>query len=76
MEKKKKKVNVPFLYLYIMSELLCAGKARNLHVKFSAFATVTSAVGSSLLRCRFKASLWGQRTGHRPPASQPIPRSE
>lgn len=27
------------LYLYLMSELLCAGKARKLHVKFSAFAT-------------------------------------
>lgn len=37
--------------VYIMSELLCAGKARKLHVKFGVLTTsVISAMGSTPLR--------------------------
>lgn len=48
--------------VYIMSELLCAGKARKLHVKFGVLTTsVVSVTGSIPLRDTFATRLWGQR---------------
>lgn len=59
--------------VYIMSELLCAGKARKLHVKFGVLTTsVISAVGSTPLRGTFATRHWGQRAGFRP--NVPTPR--